>query len=254
MIGFARRQEVLFVPECSWWVSWQKCEPGEPRKCNEFSTGSRIESCQLIIESDGCRSRGLKRCEQSLTEPQSSFPSNDISLNTYLRRYSKSDTTVCWTRGNSGLPSIHDLLLKLQKSKGSPRKSVWLLCLPLSPSKGSLHVIWVPHDAFRQALVLIVAMLLELYLKEEQILFWSHWNSIVFVITWIVGEQLCTKSGMWPTIWWLYCSLNGIWDECCSGLVDSIKHVLHLLSIHCKNADEAETSGSQVPSTNLQVI
>jgi hypothetical protein len=37
-------------------------------------------------------------------------------------------------------------------------------------------------------------------------------------------------------------------------LVDSIKHVLHLLSIHCKNADEAETSGSQVPSTNLQVV
>jgi hypothetical protein len=31
---------------------------------------------------------------------------------------------VCWTRGNSDLPSIHDLLLKLQKSKGSPRKSV----------------------------------------------------------------------------------------------------------------------------------
>ncbi|CAM6059330.1 unnamed protein product [Sphagnum tenellum] len=103
-------------------------------------------------------SRGLKRSEQSLTEPQSSFPSNDISLNTYLRPCLKSDTTVCWTRGNSDLPSIHDLLLKLQKSKGSPR------------------------------------------------------------------------------------------------LVDSIKHVLDLLSIHCKNADEAETSGSQVPSTNLQVV
>ncbi|CAK9232731.1 unnamed protein product [Sphagnum troendelagicum] len=97
-------------------------------------------------------SRGLKRSEQSLTEPQSSFPSNDISLNTYLRPCLKSDTTVCWTRGNSDLPSIHDLLLKLQKSKGSPR------------------------------------------------------------------------------------------------LVDSIKHVLHLLSIYCKNADEAETSGSQVVS------